>query len=50
MWDADPMREEIEHLCTLSALNAHPKVLAEIEALIRELERSTGAATGSDQL
>jgi hypothetical protein len=39
MLDADALREEIEHLRTLSALNTDQKVLAEIDALIHELER-----------
>ena len=39
MLDADALREEIEHLRTLSALNTDQKVLAEIDALVRELER-----------
>jgi hypothetical protein len=39
MDDADTMREEVQHLRHLATLTTDPRVLAEVEALIRELER-----------
>lgn len=40
MGEVDAMRGEIEHLRRLAALNTDARVLAEVDALIRELEHS----------